>query len=64
MTIGPNVSDPETVRRCFREMKELQDELDLNLEWLSMGMSADFDVAIQEGSTHVRVGSYLFGDRN
>jgi len=61
MTIGPNLRDPEAMRPFFRELRLLGERF--GCEWLSMGMSADFDVAIQEGATHVRVGSALFGER-
>ncbi|MBL8066696.1 MAG: YggS family pyridoxal phosphate-dependent enzyme [Chthonomonadaceae bacterium] len=62
MTIGPVVADPEQNRIVFRRLAEIGRSS--GAEWLSMGMSADFDVAIQEGATHVRVGSALFGERN
>jgi PLP dependent protein len=61
MTIGPNLGDPESMRPFFRRMRELNEAL--GGTWLSMGMSGDFDVAIQEGSTHVRIGTALFGVR-
>jgi pyridoxal phosphate enzyme (YggS family) len=61
MTIGPAVSDPEMMRPFFRLMKRINDEA--GGDWLSMGMSDDFDVAVQEGSTHIRVGTALFGER-
>lgn len=61
MTIGPLVTDPEQSRSLFRELAEVGKAC--NADWLSMGMSADYDVAIQEGATHVRVGSALFGER-
>ncbi len=61
MTIGPLVEDPEASRPYFRRLKELG--MKLESEWLSMGMSHDFEVAIQEGATHVRVGTALFGAR-
>lgn len=61
MTIGPNLGDPEAMRPFFKELRRLGERF--GCDWLSMGMSADFDVAIQEGATHVRVGSALFGDR-
>ena len=61
MTIGPLVSDPEQSRPIFRRLAKLGQEV--GAEWLSMGMSADFGVAIQEGSTHVRVGTAIFGPR-
>lgn len=59
MTIGPRVENPEDARPIFRRLAELGREV--GADWLSMGMSGDFDVAIQEGATHVRVGSALFG---
>ncbi|MBN9500869.1 MAG: hypothetical protein J0H02_03710, partial [Armatimonadetes bacterium] len=49
----------ETSRKYFRVLKNLANEKDL--KGLSMGMSQDFDVAIQEGATHIRVGSAIFG---
>jgi pyridoxal phosphate enzyme (YggS family) len=68
MTIAPLVSNPEDVRSVFRRLRELRDEcrerfeLD-SLTELSMGMSGDFPVAIQEGATIVRVGRAIFGER-
>jgi uncharacterized pyridoxal phosphate-containing UPF0001 family protein len=61
MTIGPAFDDPEMMRPYFRLMKKIND--DVGGKWLSMGMSGDFEVAIQEGSTHIRVGTALFGER-
>jgi PLP dependent protein len=61
MTIGPALDDPELSRRYFRELRNHAKRLGVNK--LSMGMSQDFDVAIQEGATHVRVGSAIFGSR-
>ncbi len=61
MTIGPQVSNPEESRAKFRRLAELGSSV--HSEWLSMGMTADFAVAIQEGSTHVRIGSAIFGSR-
>lgn len=61
MTIGPVEENPETSRKYFRVLKNLANEKDL--KGLSMGMSQDFDVAIQEGATHIRVGSAIFGSR-
>ncbi len=61
MTIGPLSSDPELSRPVFRRLKELGERV--GAEWLSMGMSQDLHVAIQEGATHVRVGTALFGER-
>lgn len=62
MTVGPFNLDPESMRPLFRRMWELNEQA--GGQWLSMGMSNDFDVAIQEGSTHIRVGTALFGARN
>jgi PLP dependent protein len=59
MTIGPDLNDPEAMRPFFRRLRELDDRV--GGDWLSMGMSGDFEVAIQEGSTHVRIGTALFG---
>lgn len=61
MTIPPYTEDPEGARKYFRKMRELRDELGLGA--LSMGMSHDFEVAIEEGSTCVRVGTAIFGER-
>lgn len=62
MTIGPTVSDSELSRPYFRQLKNHAHRL--GVEKISMGMSQDFDVAIQEGATHVRVGSAIFGERD
>jgi len=61
MTIPPAVSDPEQARPSFRLLRELRDQM--GLTELSMGMSADFEVAIEEGATMVRVGTAIFGTR-
>lgn len=61
MTVAPLADDPETVRPVFRRLRELRD--DLGLRALSMGMTDDFEVAIQEGATIVRVGRAIFGAR-
>lgn len=69
MAIPPQEDDPEGSRPWFRRLRELRDELGGRPEWsgfpgwLSMGMSHDFEVAIEEGATHVRVGTSLFGPR-
>ena len=66
MTMAPFVDDPETVRPLFRALRELRDRLveglkpEVGLPHLSMGMTQDFEVAIEEGATIVRVGSALF----
>jgi pyridoxal phosphate enzyme (YggS family) len=65
MTIAPLVNDPEEIRRVFRGLRELRDHLketfpDMSLDGLSMGMTNDFQVAIEEGSTMVRIGRAIF----
>jgi pyridoxal phosphate enzyme (YggS family) len=62
MTIAPIVDDPDEVRPIFRSLRESAQ--DLALGELSMGMTNDFEVAIEEGATHVRIGRALFGERN
>jgi uncharacterized pyridoxal phosphate-containing UPF0001 family protein len=67
MIIPPYEEDPERVRPLFRRLRELRDEaasrqLLLGSE-LSMGMTHDFEVAIEEGATQVRIGTALFGPR-
>jgi pyridoxal phosphate enzyme (YggS family) len=68
MGIPPEEESPEAARRWFAALRELRDELTLRsgaeLGGLSMGMSGDFEIAIEEGSTIVRVGSALFGRRS
>jgi len=61
MTIAPFVADPEEVRPVFRKLRELRDYL--GLEHLSMGMTDDFEVAVEEGATMLRIGRAIFGDR-
>jgi pyridoxal phosphate enzyme (YggS family) len=69
MTIGPGwaVENPEASRICFRMLRDLRDEMsqefDRPFPILSMGMTADFEVAIAEGSTMVRIGTAIFGQR-
>ena len=67
MTVAENTDDQERVRRCFACVRQLRDqcqnELGDALPDLSMGMSADFALAIPEGSTQLRIGSALFGQR-
>jgi pyridoxal phosphate enzyme (YggS family) len=67
MTIPPFFSDPEDSRPYFRRLAECRNELESQglgpLPELSMGMSGDYEVAIEEGATYVRVGSALFGER-
>ena len=68
MTIAPWCEEPEKVRPIFQRLRELKSEceqlLGAPLPHLSMGMSGDFEIAIEEGSTLVRIGTALFGARN
>lgn len=69
MTIAPIVADPEQARPVFRALRELRDELARRFpqaSWaeLSMGMTDDFEAAIAEGATIVRVGRAIFGERS
>jgi hypothetical protein len=66
MAIPPFLDDPEEVRPFFRRLRQLRDRLreeGYPLEALSMGMTHDFEVAIEEGATMVRIGTALFGAR-
>jgi pyridoxal phosphate enzyme (YggS family) len=69
MTVPPFTEDPEGARPYFRHLRELRDRIGrmnlpaVHMEHLSMGMSHDFEVAIQEGSTCVRLGTAIFGGR-
>ena len=68
MTIAPLDENPETARACFRRLRELREELmqchpHVSFDELSMGMSSDFEIAIEEGSTLVRIGTAIFGVR-
>lgn len=69
MTVPPFLDDPEEVRPFFRQLREMRDRMQdrfaprLQLPHLSMGMSHDYSVAIQEGATLVRVGTAIFGHR-
>lgn len=70
MTMAVNDADQDAVRRCFRNLRLLRDELrdqgidGVALDRLSMGMSGDFAIAIEEGSTEIRVGTAIFGRRS
>ncbi|MCY1203495.1 Pyridoxal phosphate homeostasis protein [compost metagenome] len=70
MTLAVNSPDPGEVRACFRALRELRDRLrqenvpGVSLDRLSMGMSGDFELAIEEGSTEVRIGTAVFGARS
>jgi pyridoxal phosphate enzyme (YggS family) len=66
MTIPPFFDDPQKVRPYFRELREIREDAEANgfrLPELSMGMSNDFEIAIEEGATMVRVGTAIFGER-
>ncbi len=70
MTIAPGPGEPELARKCFRDLRLLREELvalgipRCNLEELSMGMTSDYEIAVEEGSTIVRLGTALFGQRS
>ncbi len=69
MTMAVLSEDTQAVRACFAQLKQLQERAreeaiaGVSLERLSMGMSGDFEIAIEEGSTEIRVGSAIFGSR-
>jgi hypothetical protein len=69
MVIPPFFDDPERTRTYFRRLRELAEEINakrianLSMQELSMGMSHDFEVAIEEGATIIRVGTAIFGAR-
>jgi hypothetical protein len=68
MTVGPFTADQDRMRRSFASLRECRDGLrsrypELSLDILSMGMSADFEIAIEEGATLIRLGTVLFGPR-
>src|SRR6185503_6888153 len=67
MTMPPWSQDPEKARPVFRQLRELktqcEEKLGAPLPHLSMGMSGDFEIAIEEGATLIRVGTALFGPR-
>ncbi len=69
MTIGPFLPDPEGSRPMFRTLRHLKDELaeaaqhNVEMRHLSMGMSGDFEVAVEEGATLIRIGTAIFGSR-
>ena len=70
MTIAPYVDDPEENRPIFRQLKKLSVDIDskkldnIYMNVLSMGMTGDYEVAVQEGATMVRVGTGIFGERS
>ncbi len=68
MTVGPLTTDPKAIRRSFRALSQALEDLkrrypEVNWDTLSMGMSGDFEIAIEEGSTLVRLGTIIFGER-
>jgi pyridoxal phosphate enzyme (YggS family) len=69
MTVPPFTDDPEGARRFFRKLREVRDSIatrklpNVRMDVLSMGMSHDFEIAIEEGSTCVRLGTAIFGER-
>ena len=70
MTVAPYTEDPETNRPYFSRLAQLMVDINaqnidnIHVDMLSMGMSGDYGVAVEEGATHIRVGTYLFGERN
>jgi pyridoxal phosphate enzyme (YggS family) len=69
MTVAPLVTDAEEVRPVFRRLRQLRDQLRQEVpqsawQHLSMGMTDDYEIAIEEGATIVRVGRAIFGERN
>ncbi len=66
MTIGALSPDSQRIRSCFRLLQALQERLNtsgLGISQLSMGMSDDYEIAIEEGATIIRLGRALFGER-
>ena len=70
MTIAPFVEEPEEIRWVFRKLRKLGEAIgskgykDVEMKFLSMGMTNDYEIAIEEGSNMIRVGTGLFGKRN
>ena len=70
MTVAPYVEDPEANRRIFANLKQLAVDINrknidnVNMNVLSMGMTGDYQVAVEEGATYVRVGTGIFGNRS
>lgn len=69
MAIAPLTNDENIVRNCFKEMFKLKEDIisrnykEIDMKYLSMGMSQDYKIAIEEGSNMVRIGSKIFGNR-
>lgn len=70
MTIAPHIEDKKKLRSIFRELYNLQESIknknysELSMQYLSMGMTNDYSIAIEEGANMIRVGRGIFGDRN
>ncbi len=70
MTMAPHVEDEEIIRDTFRKLRELKEEIDsknykgLSMDYLSMGMTNDYEIAIEEGSNILRLGRVIFGERD
>jgi len=70
MTIAPNSEDTNLLRNVFRTLYELKEDIkgrnykEVNMDFLSMGMTHDYEIAIEEGSNMIRVGTGIFGKRN
>lgn len=62
MCVAPNTNNPEDNRKYFKKMKELKEKY--KLDTLSMGMSNDYKIAIEEESTYIRIGTKIFGEKN
>jgi uncharacterized pyridoxal phosphate-containing UPF0001 family protein len=67
MTMAPFTDDTKIIRKSFADLRNLKDEINQNgfdLKELSMGMTNDYEIAIEEGATMLRIGSAIFGQRN
>jgi len=69
MTIGPFVDDAEQIHKSFRTLSDIRSAMqmkfpDMQLKHLSMGMSSDYHIALEEGATYIRIGSLVFGERD
>ncbi|MDT3694960.1 MAG: YggS family pyridoxal phosphate-dependent enzyme [Ignavibacterium sp.] len=67
MTMAPLTDETNIIRKSFRDLRNLKDKINdkgFNLTELSMGMTSDFEIAIEEGATMIRIGSAIFGDRD
>lgn len=67
MTMAPFTSDKNVIRKCFSELREMKEKLNNqwnNISEISMGMTNDYKIAIEEGSTMLRIGTAIFGERD